>query len=74
MYEGPPSRRTFDPANGAQVLFLINHYALFDEQLHQQQLLWLEQLLYNGLPLEARSELSVWKWMLDQPPGPGTTL
>jgi len=66
MYEGSPSRRSFDKSNGAQVLFLINYYASFNERLNQQQLHLLEELLRCELPLEARSEISVFKWMAEQ--------
>ncbi|MCH5718581.1 hypothetical protein [Niabella hibiscisoli] len=66
LYEGLPSRRSFDKSNGAQVLFLVNHYAAFNEQLNLRQLHLLEQLLHCELPLEARSEISVFKWMMQQ--------
>lgn len=66
IYEGPPSRRSFDKSNGMQLLFLVNHYAAFDEQLNQQRLHRLEELLRRQLPLEARSEISVFKWMTEQ--------
>ncbi len=66
LYEGLPSRRSFDKNNGAQVLFLVNHYATFDEQLNLKHLHLLEELLRRELPLEARSEISVFKWMTEQ--------
>ncbi len=66
LYEGLPSRRSFDKSNGAQVLFLVNHYALFDEQLNLEQLPRLEYLLHSDLPVDAKSEISVFKWMMQQ--------
>lgn len=66
LYEGLPSRRIFDKDNGNQVLFLINHYASFDNTFARSQLQLIEDLLRAELPLEAKSEITVFKWMMQQ--------
>ena len=62
-YMGQPSRRTFDRYNGDQVLFLINFYGSLSEQFTIQEGKLIEQRILNELPLEAKSEISVFNWI-----------
>lgn len=63
IFSGRPSRRLFDRFNGDQVLFIINFYASFFEGFKLEQARILEQQIANNLPLEARSEISVFNWI-----------
>ena len=65
MYAGRPSRRLFDRYNGDQVLFVINFYASFFEAFTIGEARELERQIANNLPLEARSEISVFNWIKD---------
>jgi len=60
---GQPSRRAFDRYNGDQVLFLINFYGSLSEQFTIQEGKLIEQRILNELPLEAKSEISVFNWI-----------
>lgn len=65
IYEGRPSRRLFDRYNGDQVLFVINFYASFFESFTVGEARELERQIANNLPLEAKSEISVFNWIKD---------
>ena len=65
VYNGMPSRRGFNRNNGNQVLFLINCYTSVQGALTKSQLLALEQFIVWGLPVQAKSEISVLRNMLD---------
>lgn len=62
-FTGEPTRRMFDRYNGSQVLFIINSYAAilghFTAQIGQQ----LEDMISNSLPLDKKSEISVFNWI-----------
>lgn len=65
LFMGEPSRRVFDRFNGHQVLFLINccaraygKFSLTDAQM-------LESKIAYQLPLELKSERSVYNWIID---------
>jgi hypothetical protein len=63
QYAGTPSRRLFDPRNGAQILFIIN---CFCDSLGITSLSIgkkLEELIYTQLPPEMKSELAVFNWL-----------
>jgi hypothetical protein len=58
-----PDRRVFDRFNGFQVLFIINY---FGKSLGKQTVtdgLKIEELISAQLPLEVKSELSVFNWL-----------
>jgi len=63
LFLGQPSRRLFDPFNGEQVLFIINFYASLCEQFSLVEAKQIEQRIINHLPLEAKSEISVFNWI-----------
>ena len=60
---GTPSRRLFDRFNGEQVLFLINYYASQSDQFSVDDGKRIEQQINHSLPLEAKSEISVFNWI-----------
>ncbi len=62
-FTGDPSRRLFNRYNGNQMLFLINHYASLTEGFTVNNGVHVEDILINQLPLEAKSEISVLKWL-----------
>lgn len=65
IFAGRPSRRLFDRFNGDQVLFIINFYASFFEGFTLQEARELERQIANDLPIEAKSEISVFNWIKD---------
>ena len=64
-YNGKPSRRLFDRFNGDQVLFIINSFAMLSEKFTLTEAQQIEHLIINQLPLEAKSEISVFNWVRD---------
>ena len=63
LFEGLPSRRTFDRYNGNQVVFIIN---LLMERLGSssiEQGREIEMLIINKLPFASSSELTVFNWL-----------
>jgi hypothetical protein len=63
LFEGQPSRRIFDRFNGDQVLFIINYYGSLLEVFTLQDGRRIEYEISHQLPLEAKSELSVFNWI-----------
>jgi hypothetical protein len=63
VFSGDPSRRTFDRYNGNQVLFLINFYGSMSEKFSIEEARKMEDLILHHLPLEAKSEVSVFNWL-----------
>ncbi len=63
VFSGQPSRRNFDRFNGVQVLFLINYYGRLSEDFTVEKGKKIEQKILRDLPLEAKSEISVFKWV-----------
>ena len=63
LFTGRPSRRSFDRFNGNQVLFLINFYGSLSESFTVQEGKSIERRLQHDLPLEAKSEISVFNWI-----------
>ena len=63
QYAGTPSRRLFDPSNGAQVLFIINCFydSIGLNSIHVGKRL--EELINSQLPPEMKSELAVFNWL-----------
>ena len=62
-FTGDPSRRLFNRYNGNQLLFIINRYASMTEGFTVNSGLRIEDMLMNQLPVDAKSEISVLKWL-----------
>jgi hypothetical protein len=62
-FAGDPSRRLFNWYNGNQLLFIINLYASKAEEFTVNSGLRIEDMLMNQLPVDAKSEISVLKWL-----------
>lgn len=63
LFEGSPSRRSFDRYNGNQVLFIIT---LLLERLGNasiEQGREIEMMIINKLPFTSASELTVFNWL-----------
>ena len=63
LLTGSPSRRLFDRWNGVQVLFIINSIAALSETFSIDEARKVESLIHDRLPLDSRSELSVYNWL-----------
>lgn len=63
QYEGTPSRRLFDPSNGAQMLFIINCFYEWVGPTSVLVVKRLEELICSQLPPEMKSELAVFNWL-----------
>jgi hypothetical protein len=63
VFTGQPSRRVFDRFNGEQVLFLINFYGSLAEKFTVQEGRRIEELIFNQLPSDAKSEMAVFNWL-----------
>lgn len=63
FFTGVPSRRMFDRYNGDQVLFLINSCESLTDIFTIKEATEIEDLILNKLPLEAKSEISVFNWL-----------
>ena len=63
MFNGQPSRRSFDRFNGNQVLFLINFYGSQSDRFTLVEGKTMEQKIQNELPLEVKSEIGVFNWI-----------
>lgn len=63
MENSEPDRRSFNPLNGYQVLFIINHYGKSLGKLTFTDGLQIEELISTQLPFEIKSELSVFNWL-----------
>jgi hypothetical protein len=58
-FKGQPSRRIFDRFNGDQVLFIINYYGSLLDVFTLQDGKKIENIILNQVPLDAKSEISV---------------
>lgn len=67
-FSGQPSRRLFDRFNGDQVLFIINFYGSLSDRFTLGEGRQIEQQILHYLPLDARSEISVFNWIRDTVP------
>jgi hypothetical protein len=63
MFTGQPSRRQFDRFNGEQVLFIINFYSSVSDKTSLKEGHEMEEMIFSKLPLDARSEISVFNWL-----------
>ena len=61
--KGEPTRRLFNRENGFQVLFIINACSAFLESFTIKEGRDIEELIGNQLPLEIKSEISVFRWL-----------
>ena len=64
VFTGSPSRRLFDRLNGEQVLFIINLYGLLSDKFTIDKGRMIEQKIMNELPVEIKSEVSVFNWLI----------
>ncbi len=62
-FTGGATRRRFDRFNGEQVLFIINLYASASETFSIEDGRRIEKFMVNRLPLEIKSEVSVFNWL-----------
>ncbi len=58
-----PNRCSFNPLNGYQVLFIINYFGKSIGKLTITDGCQIEELISTQLPLELKSELSVFNWL-----------
>lgn len=63
IFTGQPSRRTFDPFNGEQMLFMINFYGSLSDRFSLQEGKIIEHELIYNLPTTMKSEVSAFNWM-----------
>lgn len=63
IYNGNPSRRLYNRVNGNQLLFIINQYAAEELSFDIDKGQTIQNLLMHDLPVDAKSELSVIKWL-----------
>ena len=63
LFNGELTRRKFDRNNGDQVLFLINLFGSQSKDFSVEEGLKIEELILDHLPLEAKSEISVFNWL-----------
>jgi hypothetical protein len=63
LLTGSPTRRLFDRWNGVQVLFIINCLAASSNSFSIEEGRKIESLINDYLPLESRSEKSVYSWL-----------
>ena len=64
LFTGSATRRRFDRFNGEQVLFMINLCAACDTAYTIAKGHRLENMILNELPMETKSELSVFNWLV----------
>jgi len=63
VYNGEPTRRLYNRHNGNQLLFVINHFAESTNTFDIKKGVVIQEMLAHQLPVEAKSELSVIKWL-----------
>jgi hypothetical protein len=66
LFLGEPTRRLFDPHNGHQVLFLINYFGSTTTDFSKATGKLIEDKIMNQLPLNAKSEISVYNWIVEK--------
>jgi hypothetical protein len=62
-FAGTPSRRLFDRFNGHQVLFILNTLREESEKFSLEECNRTEELIFDKMPTDLRSELSVYNWL-----------
>jgi hypothetical protein len=63
IYTGNPSRRLYNRVDGNQLLFVINQFAAESASFDIDKGIKIQKILMHDLPVEAKSELSVIKWL-----------
>jgi len=63
FFNNEPDRRIFDRLNGNQVLFIINYFGKSLGRLTVKDGQKIEELIVTQLPLDTKSELSVFNWL-----------
>jgi hypothetical protein len=63
LLTGSPTRRLFDRWNGVQVLFIINCFAASSDSFSVEEGRKIESLINDYLPMESKSEKSVYSWL-----------
>jgi hypothetical protein len=58
-----PDRRRFDPANGNQLLYIINFFGASVGKMSINDGQKIESLIAIGLPSELKSEIAVFNWL-----------
>lgn len=61
-----PTRKAFDPYSGEQVLSMINYYASLLDDFTLDLGRNIESLFLSDLPMETRSEMTVFSWLQNQ--------
>ena len=69
-FTGEASRRLFNRYNGNQLLFILNLYASLIDGFTVNMGSQIEDRLMNQLPVDAKSEISVLKWLNQTTPLP----
>ena len=67
LFHGDASRRIFNRFNGEQVLFIINLCTAASQTLTVEEGRRLEKMIFEELPIDTRSELSVLNWLISSP-------
>ena len=65
-FTGVPSRRIFDRYSGNQLLFIINSLAVLSESFSTNDVLKIEAIIIDHLPMNTQSEISVFNWLKSQ--------
>ncbi|MEO5947397.1 MAG: hypothetical protein ABIP79_11325 [Chitinophagaceae bacterium] len=63
IYIGEPTRRLYNRHNGNQLLFIINHFAETTNTFDTKKGVLIQDMLDHELPIDAKSEISVLKWL-----------
>ncbi|MEX6689808.1 hypothetical protein QTN47_20040 [Danxiaibacter flavus] len=64
-----PTRRSFDRYNGNHILYMINYFAQAVQQVSLKEVKLLEKILREKLPIDIKSEVSVFRWLVNTQTG-----
>ena len=65
-FGGGPSRRIFDRYSGNQLLFIINSLAALSDTFSTDDVIKVEEIIMDRLPMNKQSEISVFNWLKSQ--------
>ena len=65
-FTGVPSRRIFDRYSGNQLLFIINSLAVLSDSFSIEDVMKIEAIIIDHLPMNRQSEISVFNWLKSQ--------
>jgi len=65
-YTGLPSRRIFDRYSGNQLLFIINSLSALSDSFSIEDVMKIEAIITDHLPMNTQSEISVFNWLKSQ--------